>query len=437
MPASMAGRILRFRAGHDVPFWEQSDRMYGPFIPNIAMMTRWYDPGSGNEARHPYERAIRPSEYPSLIFSSAGTFTGRDTTARPVPQLAQAAMAARSLNPWAVLGDWLADSSNARVTGKCFYRDAWRVVLERNDERLYLTEYDATPIKLERVESHYLWGQVKAEYLWNTWWGVRGAVEALYPLATFRSFDGALYERIGVQQGSVVLITPDSAPRLTPPVVQAAVAAPGPPASITPDTVRVGENTFLLVTPAYTHAVTLQRDTVFLFDATTSEARSRGDSAVIAQLFPAFRTVALVVTDLAWPHISGVRFWVARGATVYSASTSETFLRSVVNRKWTINPDALEKGRAKGSFRFRAVTDSLRLAGGSIVLYSMPGATTETAVAAWVPKLRFLWAGDYIQPSPDSPYSRDVISFIRTIGIRPDKVAAQHTRLLQWSQLAK
>src|SRR5215207_3302513 len=43
LPASLDGRVFRYRASQDVPWWEQSDRMYEPFIPNVTVTNRWYD----------------------------------------------------------------------------------------------------------------------------------------------------------------------------------------------------------------------------------------------------------------------------------------------------------------------------------------------------------------------------------------------------------
>jgi hypothetical protein len=285
-------------------------------------------------------------------------------------------------------------------------------------------------MKLERIEPHYLWGQVRAEYLWSTYWGVQGG--GYYPNASFRLFDGAIYERVGVVRFHAELISRDSAP-----VLSIAMAKPMPPSrtpanSGTPDTIRVSSNTFLLVTPVYTQAVTLQRDTLFLFDATTSEARARQDSIWVAKLFPGKHPVVLVVTDLAWPHISGVRFWVARGAIIVSSRESEDFLKRVVTRRWTLAPDALEKARATAHFRFRPVTDSLRLAGGAIVVHALQNTSTETAVGAWIAGDKFLWAGDYIQGDPSSPYVRDVVATVRALGLHPDKVSAQHIKLSDW-----
>jgi hypothetical protein len=434
MPASTDGRVLRYRAGQDAPFWNQSDRMYEPFVPNMTVTARWYDPNSGVEARQATERPVKPGENPSFLFTRTAAFTARDTAVRPMPAFFAISEVYRRHNPWSVLAEWRADAAGARVAERCVYRDAWRVVLERNKERLYLSESDATPIKLERVEPDVLWGQTKTEYLWSTWWGLRSAGGGQFPLATFRIMDGAVYERVGVQQGSAALVPRDSAPRLVVPNAAAMSEAAPVETILMPDTVRVAERTYLLVTPQYTQTVTLQRDTVFLFDATTSEARARGDSAMIAALFPGRHPTVVVVTDLAWPHISGVRFWVARGATLVSHRASESFLKRVFDKKWTLAPDALEKSRATARFRFRAVDDSLQLAGGALMVHALRGTSTETAVGVWMPEPRYFWAGDYVQNSPDSPYARDILATVKALRLAPLKLGAQHIKLTEWAE---
>jgi hypothetical protein len=432
LPPSLDGRVLRYRASHDVPLWEQSDRSYEPYIPNSAVTQRWYDPATGVEARQPVERPLRPGDYPSLLTSASAMFAGRDTTVRALGPIIPNVAAWRLENPWIVLADWRSQPDSVRRTGRCSYRDEWRTVLERGDERLFLSESDGTPVKLERVEPHYLWGQTKVEYAWSTWWGVRGG--GMFPYAAFRILDGTVYERIGMASGSLALMPPDSGPRLSVPPGPLPVLPRGPDAA-SPDTIRVADATYLLVTPLYTETVTLQRDTVFLLDATTGETRARGDSAMIAALFPGPHPLVVVVTDLAWPHISGVRFWVARGATIVSHAASEAFLRRVVERRWTLNPDALEQRRAAIRWRFRAVGDSLRLAGGALVVYPLRGTSAELAVGVWVPQAHFFWAGDFVQGSPESPYARDVIRTVRALGLAPALVGAQHIKVTAWSDL--
>ena len=434
LPRSSTEKILRFRAYHDFVLWEQSDRMYPPFIPNVGDRMTWYDPGTGMIARQPIERPITPGAYASELYAATDLYVIRDTTAMRLPLNDTRAGLVHTLNPWDVVRRWQARQSEVRVTGHCEYRDMNRIVLTLGDERLYLAESDATPIKLEREEAHYLFGQVRAEYLWTTWWGVRGG--GRYPVASFLLYDGEVYHRFGLAQGSAQLVARDSAPKFTLP---ATISAPPPGMTMTadPDTVRVSANTFLLVTPAYTQAVTLQRDTVFLLDATSSEARARADSAWVARLFPGNHPIVLVVTDLAWPHISGVRFWVARGATVVSHASSERFLRKVIERKWTREPDALEKVRSTARFRFIGVRDSLPLGGGTVTVHAMHGHSTEGAVGAWLPGEGFFWAGDYIQNGATSPYARDVAATLRALRLSPTKIGAQHMPLMDAADFFK
>src|SRR5438093_10835268 len=58
LPASFGGKVLHFRATLDVPFWEQSDRTYEPFIPSVTTTDRWYDLSTGVEARQPVDRSV-------------------------------------------------------------------------------------------------------------------------------------------------------------------------------------------------------------------------------------------------------------------------------------------------------------------------------------------------------------------------------------------
>ncbi|MDB4908820.1 MAG: beta-lactamase protein [Gemmatimonadetes bacterium] len=430
LPAQLDGKVLRLRATHDVPLWEQSDRPYEPYIPGAREVNRWYDPATGAQGQQGVARVPTPTQYPQQLASLTLSYAGRDTLLAPNPGLHPFDAASLLLNPWLVLAEWRAHAGDARVVQRCTYRDYPRIVLARGAERLYLSESDAVPVKLERTEPHYLFGQVKAEYLWSTWWVVRGG--GSYPFASFRQFDGTTYERVGVASNSMSLVPRDSAPRLTLPDAPAMTdrIAIGVQEA---DTVRVDDRTFQLVTRAYTETVTLQRDTVFLLDATSGEQRGRQDSTWIAKLFPGRHPMVLVVTDLAWPHISSVRFWVARGATIVSHRTSEDFIRRVVARRFTLEPDALEKARASTRLSFRAVDDSVRLAGGDVVVHALRGNSTEGALAVWVAPSRYLWAGDYVQPDPASPYYVDVVRTARALGLSPLKLGAQHMPLTAWS----
>jgi hypothetical protein len=203
-----------------------------------------------------------------------------------------------------------------------------------------------------------------------------------------------------------------------------------------PDSVRVAAHVSLLVNRGYAEGVVLLSDTLYLLDATQGEERARADSTLIDHLFPGRHPVVLVVTDLAWPHIAGLRYWVARGATVVSHRASRAFLERVLRRRWTQTPDLYERRRKGTAFSFRAVDDSLSLAGGKLRLYAIDGPSSEGALMAYVEDDRFLWASDYIQTvRQPSTYLSEVWGAVHRTGITPLRVAAEHLPVTPWSTI--
>jgi hypothetical protein len=143
----------------------------------------------------------------------------------------------------------------------------------------------------------------------------------------------------------------------------------------------------------------------------------------------------LVVTDLAWPHIAGVRYWVAQGARIVAHRAAVPFLTSVVNRRWIATPDMLEQKRhALGPFHVNAVSDSLRLAGGDLLVFAIDGVASEVALAAYIRPERFLWASDYIQTVGEpTAYLEETVRAVERVAITPERAAAEHLPLTPWT----
>ncbi len=428
---------VRFRGTETHVQAFQSDRMYPPFIQATTAIEFTFDPVSGAERA----RTLRPDGAPGqdLVRTPRALLAIRDTLLVPAPRGFRFFESQRPLNPLALLAEWQ-QSGAVKIVARCSFRDVPRVVLSRGTpkERLYLEARTGLPAKYEREESHILWGQVRAEYVYATWWQ---AGPVMLPIAAARYVEGVEEFRRDVilpngpePIGKSVPLA-EAFPRPLPaPLPDHSTTEDGWLTIVPVDTVRVTEQTWLLKTPAYTHAVTMARDTVYLFDATTAEWRSRADSAWIAKLFPAHKAVTLVVTDLAWPHIAGVRFWAARGATVVTHRMSRPFLQAVVDRSWTRKPDEREQSRKRTRpVRWTLVDSTASLGGGAVRLSGIDGPSSEGALMAFVPASSFLWAGDYIQdPGSPTTYAREVIAATKRAGFQPTLVAAQHLPLTPW-----
>jgi hypothetical protein len=414
----------------------ESDRMYPPSLVEVTKLERWFDPTTG-VARVTSRSTIGGYEFgASTIGDAAASYAVHDTTLIASESLHGMSYETRPLDVWAVLVDWMS-ASDVQVEGRCTYRDYPRIVLRRGGlrgpERLFLDPKSGYPTKLDRVEPHYFWGQVHVEFVYSTWQRVAGAH---IPGASFRLEDGTTV--VARTFGARRFVPRDSAPslRLPTPETRMAIAPPEFLAPSRPDTVRVGETIFLLRNRGFTETVALVHDTVFVFDATQGDERVAEDSAWIQALFPGRHPIVLVVTDLAWPHIAGMRAWIARGAAVIGHRAARPFLERVVARRWTLQPDLLERRRRHAAFHFRAVDDSLALANGDILLFPIDGAASEVALAAFVRPDRFLWASDFIQDlSEPTQYLDEVVAATRRVGIAPARFAAEHVPLTDWNRV--
>jgi hypothetical protein len=225
----------------------QSDRMYPPFLSSVDPFDTWFSPASGVE-RTSSRTVVAGNTYPgpTSIANATASYIVRDTSLVPSEQVHSSLYATRPLNVWAVLDDWVA-SPDVRVLERCEYRDYPRIVLARagprGEERLFIDEHTGIPLKVDRIEPHYLWGQVHVEYVYSTW---RHLDDVLLPGVSFRVVD----DRTSIERTFEMtsLVAADSAPSLTIPRSDKPMGYPIVPflAPTQPDTIRVTATTFLL-----------------------------------------------------------------------------------------------------------------------------------------------------------------------------------------------
>jgi len=429
-----AGRVLHM-TGFDVTNHAfESDRPDAPpFLAAVSTVESWLDPRTGVDRTTSSTTLGGVQPGMTTLGGAAASYVVGDTVMTPTPSAHGDRYVARPLDVWATLADWNS-AADVHTAATCSYRNYPRLVLSRRgplgEERLFIDPKSGYPVKLDRFEPHYLWGTVHVEYLYSTWQR-DGALR--WPASSFRVVDGST--DVTRTYGAIRLVPLDSAPPLSLP--SRAEAMPiGPPswlAPTNPDTIRVGPKTFILHNFEFNETVTLVRDTVYVFDATQGETRGREDSAWIARLFPGKHPVALVVTDIAWPHIAGLRFWAANGATILTHRTNREFLQRVIDRRWTANPDLLERRRAMVKPHVRVVNDSVRLAGGDITVFAIDGVASEGALAAFLAPDRLLWASDYVQTlSVPTQYLDETWAAVDRMHLSPLRVAAEHLKLSSW-----
>ncbi len=431
--AQAGDRVLHYQLTFSDLQNYQSERTYPPYIDIMAAGEAWFSPRSGvlrMDSQPVYPGFPMPRSSAVYADQSGAMITRGRATAIPRSELKF-----RNLNAWAVLYDWM-HSSRVRVIGRENYRDYPRLVLAREtnegEQRLFLDPKSGLPVKLDYNEPHYLWGQRHIEYVFGLW-QMQG--ELLVNAAAFRLADGEVELSATVGEGNLVADAADLKLQM-PGVNEPAEAWPLFLRPTAPRVLQVTANTYLLSNRGFTEAVTLANNEIFIFDATQGDERARQDAAEIAKLFPGNHKINVVVTDLAWPHVAGVRYWVAQGATVIAHPAARAFLQSVVDRGWTLNADTLEKNRKSAKFHFVAVSSKTAFAAGKLELAPIDGIGSETVLMGYIPADHFLWSSDYIQSITEpSQYAKEVLRAVRREGWLPQQAAAEHVPLFPWEKI--
>jgi glyoxylase-like metal-dependent hydrolase (beta-lactamase superfamily II) len=181
------------------------------------------------------------------------------------------------------------------------------------------------------------------------------------------------------------------------PAAVKSAASPAPPA-ITVDAKEVGKGIWWLQGSGNAFSILFEFDDhLTLFEAPTSEARSKAVIDKARATVPGKPLTEVIVTHHHFDHTGGLRTAVAEGLTVISHKGNEGIFREVTSRKATVKPDLLAKSGK--TLKFRGMDDTLVLKDKSmeVVLYRLHDNThAPYLITAYVPRDNMLVQGDLI-----------------------------------------
>src|SRR6185437_5773805 len=103
---------------------------------------------------------------------------------------------------------------------------------------------------------------------------------------------------------------------------------------------------------------------------------------------------ALVTTSDAWPHIGGVREYVARGIPVYALDLNLPILRRLIAAKYDSEPDALARTRKEPVFHVVSSRTAVGSGANRFELLPLRTVTGERQMMLYFPALRLLYTSD-------------------------------------------
>jgi hypothetical protein len=279
--------------------------------------------------------------------------------------------------------------------------------------RLFLNGWTNVPTMLEIVRNETRfgnWGDI-TERRWYSFWTLeKGGL--LYPRQTTTEWNGFPYTDETVQVLKVD--EPVDAAALTiPDETKAAFAetakrpAPAPP-TVFNESRAIDLTDWLVEVPGgFNISVVKQPDGLVIMEATTGNEHAAAAMAFARKRFPGMKIKAVVTTSDAWPHLAGIREYVAEGIPIYALDLNVSILGRFVESAHTLVPDRLENAPKPAIFKPVSSRTVIGTGDTRIELFPAHGEIGERMMLAWFPGAHVLYSSDFIQrnaPGRGTPF---------------------------------
>lgn len=183
----------------------------------------------------------------------------------------------------------------------------------------------------------------------------------------------------------------------------------------------------VLIAGAWNVAIILQDDGVVILEGPISSGYSAKVIAEAHRRFPGQPIKAVITTSDSWPHLAGIREYVAAGIPIYALDINQPILQRVIGSPYTHRPDALQ--RTPTAPQFRPVSSRTVLASkiNPLEIYPIRGETSERQMMVYLPQQQMLYGSDPFQQGASGSYY-----FPQTVTELTDAVKREHLVVAQF-----
>ena len=217
--------------------------------------------------------------------------------------------------------------------------------------------------------------------------------------------------------------------------------APQPTVNVTSE--ELGPGVWYLAGGSH-HSVLIELDQyLMLIETPQNDARTLAVIAKARELRPNKPLRYAVNTHHHHDHSGGLRAAISEGLTIVTQAGNAAFVRDVARRRHTLQPDALARAPKAANIVTvgdkRVFQDRAR----TVELYHVRGSPhTSTMIVAYLPTERMLVQADaYNPPAPNAspppafPFAKNLVENVERLGLRVDRVAALHGRVVPFSEI--
>jgi hypothetical protein len=195
----------------------------------------------------------------------------------------------------------------------------------------------------------------------------------------------------------------------------------------------------ILFTGAWNASLIRQDDGVVVLEAPMSSAYSEKVLAEAEKRFPGAPVKAVITTSDAWPHIGGLREYVARGIPLYAVDRTVPLIDRLLSSSHTLNPDALARKPRKAETRGIHARIELGKGTNRLVIIPLRGETTERQMLVYFPERKLLYGSDAFQKRQDGTYFHpqtifEVADVVDREHLKVDNFFMMHMEVTPWQQ---
>ena len=311
--------------------------------------------------------------------------------------------------------------------------DGSRVADVTVDETTFVVHLDgnARPVRVSAPGSHPNLGDVTIETRFADYQAVEGLMVPMHITTHIDSHQVTelRVERYGLNDSSLDLVAPS-----------AAASAPAPsPAVPTVEATQVAEGIWMLAGQSHHSALVEFADHLTLIEVPQSEARALAVMAKARELVPNKPLTELVMSHHHFDHSAGLRAAVSEGLAVITHQANAAFVKEMVERSHTRQPDAL--ARNPRPLTLRPVSGELTLQDETmtLILYPLPeNPHGDTMLMAYAPRERLVIEADAFSPGGNyHPYAANLLEAIRTRKLTVDRIVPLHGAVVSLADLVE
>ncbi len=315
--------------------------------------------------------------------------------------------------------------------------------------RLYLNSYTALPTEVEWQSAYpsnifwSAWGDVTTHLYYSLWWLCPGGIH--YP---------AQWDFVRNDLPDHVFTITKISTNVEFPVDAFTISAnekaafekrrrtldDRPLGILNQPAVEVAKN-IVLIPGAWNVTLVRQTDGIVVVEAPISSGYSGKVLAEADRRWPGVPVKAVISTSDAWPHLAGVREYVARGIPVYALDLNVSILSRLVAAPRTRFPDALARNAKKPDFHVVAGKTLLGTGPSRIEIYPIRGETSERQMLVYFPEHKLLYGSDPFQKNEQGyTFPQTVWELVHAVErekLAVDTFFMMHIAATPWSDLPK